>query len=130
MKLHSKYFKIHNLPVPVAHNITSIYIRYINIPEYRAISLDKNYYTQLSSEQLSTCYEDSFRIKHCSQNLPISNMHVASCALTLYTDNSKQINSLCISSTSFNVKPNNIVIPLGDTSYCILTDNSLKTTGK
>ena len=50
-------------------------------------------------------------------------MHVLSCALILYRDNSKKIKSLCISSTSFNIKPNNLVIPLGGTSYFILTDN-------
>ena len=118
-----KIFKIYNFPIPVTHNITSIYTQYTNIPEYIAISLDNNHYMQLSSEQLSTCYDDSFRIKHCQQNLPISNRHVPSCALALYIDNSKQINSLCISSSSFNIKPNNVVIPLGGTSYFILTDN-------
>jgi hypothetical protein len=114
-----RIYEIYKLMNPISHNVSNVYTQLKNLPEFFAISLNKEFYMELSLDELNAC--PGLDIRHCSQNLPIQKISKQSCAISLFLNNIGDINKYCPSNTIFSNSKTlqDTIIPLGGSSYYI-----------
>lgn len=74
----------------------------INLPQYIIITNDRNYYTTLTSEQISTC--ESSNPKHCNFVPLFKSLKTIECTFHIFNNDKPNIKSSC----DFKVFPNSI----------------------
>ncbi|XP_071092604.1 uncharacterized protein [Haliotis cracherodii] len=87
-----KLYKIISMPVPVNES-TSHSTRLLNLPPFLATSLNQQYSTTLSMDQLSQCYGTS--PLHCPFRLTLATRTHTSCEMALYSNNKAEIKAQC-----------------------------------
>lgn len=109
-------YQVHRFPLPVHNNATTTFTSYTNLPDYFALSLDRNYFMELSSMQYGLC-DDKSDIRHCVHNLPIRILANPTCAVAIFYNDLSAITNLCEKSLLLYVPPKLQIIALGGNSY-------------
>ena len=77
-------YKIISVPLPLNNNQSLHMYTLYELPSLLALSVDKNYYIDLSNEQYETCIGTP--IRHCSHNNAIQTTSRPSCAVAIFTN--------------------------------------------
>ena len=93
-------YKIISVPLPLNNNQSLLMYTSYELPSLLTLSVDKNYYIDLSNEQYETCIGTP--IRHCSHNIAIQTTSRPSCAVAIFTNQLNKISSLSKSTLSLH----------------------------
>ena len=99
-------YKVKNFPVPL--NVTSKHATSISdLPAYLAVTIDQNYYLEISKEQLDNCKTYN-KIIYCNVNAALIHSTFTKCVLALFKDDRNTIKTTC----NFKFMPNRLTSSL------------------
>ena len=110
-------YKIISVPLPLNNNQSLHMYTSYELPSLLALSVDKNYYIDLSNEQYETCIGTP--IRHCSHNIAIQTTSRPSCAVAIFMNQFNKISSICKSTLSLHTNLPQQIYSLGGNTYFV-----------
>ncbi len=110
-------YKIITIPLPLINNQTNNLYTTYKLPQYLALSTDKNYFIEISHEVYESCLGSP--IKQCKNSLAIRTSNIPSCALSIFNDNMEGLTQICDSIMTIDNKLTQQFIPLVDDTYFV-----------
>ena len=114
MSAEMKLYQLNVFPVPHENNTDSGFKIVQNVPQYFAVSMEGQYYSEITAEQVKDCLPH-----HCHVTFPIHTYIRKSCVLAMFNSNHDAVLKHCLFSYTYNVTNAEMAQDLGH-GYLIL----------
>lgn len=114
-------YKVISLPVPINASLTHA-TKLLDLPDYFAITHKHDFYTHLSSDQLTRCQFGE--VITCDLNLALTSVNLTTCLTALYNNDKLNVHKLC----NFRFLDNFLIhdiIELSPTSVLVYSGDTL-----
>ena len=86
-------FKVYTFPIPINQSSFAA-TQFIHVPDYIAITADRQFYTTLSNNEVNYC-KSTIQEKYCKFRPPLSAVSKNNCIVNIFLKNRKEIKQYC-----------------------------------